>query len=229
MELGARLECVLSYVRTGSRIYDIGSDHGYLPCELISRGVCEKAVVTDVNKGPLKRGKLTFAERGLSDRAEFYLTDGLSGLDFGELPSDVAVCGMGGELIAAILDARRDVWEKDIHFILQPMTKSEILRRYLFENGFDILSEKAVCEGDKTYVIICAVYNGAVNAYNETDIHFGKRESVIYCPETAVLYGRIISSFEKKRDGMASAGQNVTELDKIICELKNEAVLRGEI
>lgn len=229
MELGARLECALSFVRRGSKIYDIGSDHGYLPAELISRGICEKAVVCDVNKGPLERGKLTFAEKGLTGRAEFYLTDGLSGLFFDEFPADVAICGMGGELIASILDARRDVWELDVHFILQPMTKAEVLRRYLWENGFQILSEKAVCEGDKTYVVMSAVHGDLAVGYSETELLIGKRESVVSCPETAVLYGKIISSIQKKKDGMASAGQDVTELNKLICELKNEAMLREDM
>lgn len=229
MELGARLECALSFVRTGSKIYDIGSDHGYLPAELVSRGICKNAVVCDINKGPLERGKLTFAERGLSEYAEFYLTDGLSGLVFDSSPCDVTVCGMGGELIASILDARRDIWGGDVRFILQPMTKAELLRRFLWENGFEILCEKAVCEGDKTYVVINAVHTGRIVSYDSTELYLGKEESLIVCEDTGILFNKIASSFEKKVAGLKTAGQYNGEFDDIIRIIKAKIKCLGDM
>ncbi|MBE6563121.1 MAG: SAM-dependent methyltransferase [Ruminococcaceae bacterium] len=228
MELGKRLERVLSMVRAGSVIYDIGSDHGYLPMELVKRGICTRAVVTDVNKGPLERGKLTFRENGLTGKAQFFLTDGLSGLYFSDVPCDVTICGMGGELIAAILDARHDIWEKDVRFILQPMTKSEHLRAYLWENGFEIREESAVSEGDKSYIILSALYKGEKKPYTEVEAYLGKASACENSYDADVLYGKIVASFEKKCGGMKKAGQDVSQLEAFIAALKNEAETRKD-
>lgn len=222
MELGSRLECALSFVRANSIIYDIGSDHGYLPMELVRRGICSGAVVTDVNKGPLERAVATFTERELTECVSFFLTDGLTGLTFDSFPADVCICGMGGELIASIMEKRADIWQNDIRFILQPMTKAEELRRFLWENGFEILKEKAVCEGDKTYVVINAVHTGRVVPYDEVQLYTGKEESCILCRESAVLYDRIIASLEKKRDGLKRAGQRADRLDSLIAAVKSK-------
>ena len=226
MELSLRLETVLAQVREGSVIYDIGSDHGYLPLELVKRGICTRAVVTDVNRGPLERGKLTFREAALTDRAEFYLTDGLTGLEFGDEPCDVTVCGMGGELIAAILEARRDVWEKDINFVFQPMTKAEHLRGFLWESGFEIFKERAVSEGEKCYVVICARFTGERYDFSAVEACLGKEDVCEKSADADLLYGKIISSFEKKLFGMKKAGGDVSELEIFVRELKIEAEKR---
>ncbi len=227
MELSARLECVLSFVRKGSKIYDIGSDHGYLPIALLSRGICARAVVTDINKGPYQRTVRAMEYSNLIRYVNFYLANGLIGLPFDkDVLSDVAICGMGGELISTILNDRPDVRELDLNYILQPMTKPEALRRYLWENGYEIRAEKAVCEEDKSYVVINAVYTGVKTEFTEAELYLGKRDAVEISRDADVLYGRLIATFEKKRDAFIRAELPVDFLDKIIDELNAEASLR---
>ena len=43
MKLSKRLEMVASFVRQGSIVADIGTDHAYLPVYLISHGISKKA------------------------------------------------------------------------------------------------------------------------------------------------------------------------------------------
>ncbi len=222
MELGNRLECVLSFVRKGTMVYDIGSDHGYLPLELIKRGICERAVVTDLNRGPLERGKLTFLENGLTDKAEFYLTDGLSGLEFGDGKIDICICGMGGELIADIINARPDVYKKDAVFILQPMTKIPDLRIWLWDHGFKITAERAVSEGKKIYAVMVASYMGRKASYRETDVAFGKKTAVKRCREADLLNQRTLSSYKKRVNGLKKAGLKVDSFERLYDILEEE-------
>lgn len=222
MELSLRLECALSLVRENSRVYDIGSDHGYLPCALVTRGICKSAVVTDVNKGPLERAKKTFLERGIYESAQFYLTDGLSGLTFEDGKCDVCICGMGGELIASIIEARPDIWEADVSFVLQPMTRAHVLREFLWSRGFEIQREIAVTDADKPYVVMKACYTGEATEYTEAELYLGKRDARQKSQYTEELIDKLILSFERKCQGMRQAGHDVSQLERLIVAFKEE-------
>lgn len=155
LELTPRLRAVASFVPQGARLADIGTDHAYLPVSLLLEGRIPSAVAADINRGPLERAKLTAQEYGCTDRMSFRLCDGLR-----EVKSDetdvIAIAGMGGETIADILSAARWVGEQEIPVILQPMSTQPELRRWLWQNGFDIVEEKLVKEGDTLYVVIFA-------------------------------------------------------------------------
>ena len=93
----------------------------------------------------------------LENKIKLVLTDGAHGLE--GLANEYVIAGMGGELIARII-CECSFLKPDISFILQPMTKAEVLRKELYKNGFRITAEKTAEEGDKLYVIIKAEYTG---------------------------------------------------------------------
>ena len=68
MELSIRLEAIAACVKPGLTIADIGTDHGYLPIELIRRGICPKVMACDVRKGPLERAQEHIVQAGLSQQ-----------------------------------------------------------------------------------------------------------------------------------------------------------------
>ena len=55
LRLSERLKLVASFVPEGSRIADIGTDHGYVPIYLTEIGKIKSALAMDVRKGPLAR------------------------------------------------------------------------------------------------------------------------------------------------------------------------------
>ena len=77
--LGSRLQTVADFVPRGSVIADIGTDHGYLPIELIKSGKCTKAVAADVNEGPLFAAKRSVRAAGLCAQIDIRLGSGLTG------------------------------------------------------------------------------------------------------------------------------------------------------
>ena len=102
--IGKRLLSAAEFVRQGAYFADIGTDHAYLPLFLLEGGKIERAVCSDINAGPLETAKRNAEEYGLSDRIIFRLTSGAEGLsDMGI--TDYAICGMGGELIAEIIES----------------------------------------------------------------------------------------------------------------------------
>ena len=146
-ELSPRLRMVGELVPAGARLADVGTDHAYLPAALLLEGKIPWAVAADLRRGPLDRARATAREYGLTGNVAFRLCDGLSGICPGEVDA-VAIAGMGGETIAAILSAALWVRERGVPLILQPMSSFPDLRGWLQANGFSIEEEtrKAVAE-----------------------------------------------------------------------------------
>ena len=95
MKLSERLNTVVSFVKPGSRVVDVGTDHGYVPIELAQRGIISHGLAMDVRKGPLERAKEHIRQYGLEDVIETRLSDGICQLQDHEADT-VIVAGMGG-------------------------------------------------------------------------------------------------------------------------------------
>ena len=168
-----RLRLCAEFVRRGSRLADIGTDHAYLPVWLCRNGVCPSAIAADINPDPLSRGRLTVERANLSDRIELRLSDGLSAISADEA-DDIVIAGMGGELIARIIESCGYSKDHDKHFILQPMTKSEALICYLSENGFKIESQDCCEAGEKCYTVLSVYYTGETSPADELYYYTGE-------------------------------------------------------
>ncbi len=159
MHLDRRLQAVAALVRPGSRLADIGTDHAYLPVALVQAGVCPSAIASDIGAGPLEVARQSVTAAGLTETIALRLGDGLATVTPGEV-EDIAIAGMGGETIAAILQATPWVKDSKLRLILQPMTRAEDLRRWLLQKGFTVLEEHLVEDGRHLYPVLAAVYTG---------------------------------------------------------------------
>ncbi len=154
--LDKRLSLCAEFI-TGEKVCDVGTDHGYLAAELLESGKCRCAVAADVNEKPLESARATLEKRGLLDRAELVLSDGLKNITPDGI-TDIVIAGMGGELIAEILS--HGSWIDGINLVLQPMTQAAFLRRWLGENGFKLKAERAVDDGKRIYTVLNCEYDG---------------------------------------------------------------------
>ena len=173
--LDGRLSCAASFVRQGSVVCDVGTDHAYLPVNLIQRGIVKRAVACDINEGPLDRARKSAAKFGVTDRIRFVLADGLDGVEpEKDGVNDIVVCGMGGELIARIVDASAYTRNPDVRLILQPMTCAPELRQYLWDNGFCIMEERLCEAAGKIYTCMHVRYDGETRAYSPAELILGR-------------------------------------------------------
>ena len=157
MRLGSRLLQCARLVRPGTRAADVGTDHAYLPIWLVQEGRCPFVVATDIHTGPAERAAVSIAEAGLTDRIDVRIGDGLEPVSPGEV-DDVVVAGMGGEPIADILRAAPWLRDDRIRLVLQPMSKAELLRRFLLDSGYALFQERAVRDGGRLYTVMAAGY-----------------------------------------------------------------------
>lgn len=156
MKLSIRLEAILSWLRPAESLLDVGCDHGYLPIEALRRGICQRAIASDVVPGPLERAKAHIEEAGLSDRIQLRLRSGLEGLRPGEAQA-LIIAGMGGRLIRDILEKawlyQRDALLSFSQIILEPQSELDLVRSWLRDHGFIIRDEQLTLDRGKYYFI----------------------------------------------------------------------------
>ena len=152
----ARIDAVINFVREGSRVADVGADHGYLSIELIKSGRATFVTATEKNLQPLEAARKNISAAGLEKIIETRHGDGLKILSAGEVDT-ICIAGMGGALITKILDESPEVVQSARQLILQPMNASEKVRTWLNENDWAVNDEDLAQVAGVIYEIISAV------------------------------------------------------------------------
>lgn len=169
--LTERLRTAAELVRRGRKTVDVGTDHGYLPAFLVMGGITDNVTAADIGRGPLDNAKNTFEKYDLFGKIETVQSDGLEKID--RDTDEIIICGMGGTLIAEILGKAEWIKHGEIHLVLQPMTHSYDVRKFLCENGFYIDTEKFCTDTGRDYVVISAYYDGKEHSRNDFYYYFG--------------------------------------------------------
>jgi tRNA (adenine22-N1)-methyltransferase len=222
MDLSRRLILIASMADKCNCIVDVGTDHGYVPIYLVKNGICAKAVASDINRGPVEKAQSNVASEGLSDKIECRQGGGLSTVGPAEVQGAI-IAGMGGNLIRDIIEEGKSVFAKLSFSVLQPVQNAEILRKYVYESGFDILDEELCCDEGKFYEIIKVRYNTAPVQLEE--IHY--EISPVLLRKRHPLMKEFISYKLNGYDKIYEAIQEDTELaraKKISVQIKLEKV-----
>jgi tRNA (adenine22-N1)-methyltransferase len=168
--LNKRLSAVKELIEPCDVLMDVGSDHGFLPLYLLTHTIIKKAIIGDLNHGPLKQAKKNF-QNYTNLNAVFIASDGISA--YLDNLDAVVIAGMGFETIQNILvhDINRF---KDIpQIIIQTNTKVDKLRKFLNDNDFTILDELLVKDRKYYYPVMKVKYNQNCLALNQKELLFG--------------------------------------------------------
>ncbi len=228
INISPRLLSAADFVRQDAILADIGTDHAYLPLFLLESGKISRAVCSDVNEGPLATAKANAEACGLSDRVEFTLTDGATALS-GKGITDYAICGMGGELIADIIDRAPEMKDPAVHLILQPMTRRGELARYLYSHGFTVECEAYSNDAGKAYVTLLARFVGKTREIDEFEAEFGasatpcenKSAKKKYLTARLAAFEKRRRGIEKSKNGGVDYTPHVEYIKKLIKELED--------
>ncbi|EON71763.1 tRNA (adenine(22)-N(1))-methyltransferase [Lysinibacillus sphaericus] len=153
-KLSKRLETVAKFVPTGAVVADIGSDHAYLPCYLIHKGIASYAVAGEVVKGPFESAVGQVQKEGLTDKITVRIADGLAAVEVTDHVDTVTIAGMGGPLIVSILEKHPQSLQGVTRLILQPNIHAKVIREWALANNWAILDEEILEEDDKIYEIL---------------------------------------------------------------------------
>lgn len=155
IQLSKRLQYVADFITPGLVLADIGTDHGFIPIYMVFADKTPKAFAMDINEGPLERAIEHIEEKGLGDKIETRLSDGLQKLNGNEAEA-VLIAGMGGSLVIKILDEGKHALEGVKELVLSPHTEADLVREYLKTTDFVIEKEGMVIDAGKYYVVIKA-------------------------------------------------------------------------
>ena len=150
MELSKRLNLIANYIDKCDTLVDVGTDHGYIPIYSVLKDICKKSIATDINKDPLDKAKLNSIFEGVDENVEVRLGGGLDPIKKGEAQG-LVIAGMGGNLIRDILEADKEKAKGFDFIILQPAQNPEVLREYIYTNGYEVIEEDLCIDEEKYY------------------------------------------------------------------------------
>lgn len=217
-----RLKAIFDLVSDGKGVIDVGTDHGYIPSALAQSGYSGNIYASDINEGPLASARRTASEAGIEDKIEFLLSDGLMACPADKVDT-IVIAGMGGDLMCRILDYAPWVIAPGFKLILQPMTKAEILRYWLINNGFVITSEKLVSDVN-LYNIFTAEF-GISERYTDAELFTGKLDMHKDNSNVAQMLDTLVKRFGNILHGLSVSGDTESGryllYEKIFSDLKD--------
>ena len=166
-QLSKRLSAVADLITEGSKVADIGTDHGYVPVYLMMTGRALSCIAMDVRKGPLMHAQEHITASGLESVIQTRISDGLANLQDGD--ADTIICaGMGGKLMQKLLRDTDPVKKGIKEMILQPQSELREFRQFLRQSGYCFLAEEMILEEGKFYPMmkVGVLENGSSTPYD---------------------------------------------------------------
>ena len=199
--IGSRLLMAASLVCDGKTVCDVGCDHGKLSLYLVKSGKAQNIIATDINKMPLQKAVDLFAQHGISDKAQFHLTDGLQNIGNTNDITHVVICGLGGDTINQIILNAPFIKKNRVKLVLLPAQSGDKVRAFLYANGYSITAEHTVGENKKFYTAIEAVYTGEIVQADAYRCYIGKSEECTG-DDAKGYFEMVLSRLEKKAKGL---------------------------
>ncbi|APX72790.1 class I SAM-dependent methyltransferase [Companilactobacillus allii] len=207
--LSNRLQAVYQMVEAGARVADIGSDHAYLPVELVETKVVDYAIAGEVAIGPMSRSKEDVEKFGLSKKIDIRLGDGLAVINREDKIDTVVIAGMGGILICDILSRSTMEQLSNVNtLILQPNIGEPLVRHWLIEHDFEIIDEDILSEDHHDYEIIKARKKASVAGLTEAQYLMGP---ILMTKKSDAF----INKWQRKLNGYRKAVDNMHNAKKI--------------
>ncbi len=220
-----RIDTLCAHLRGGVLFADVGCDHGYCTEYMLERGLCKRAIFSDVSKGSLAKAEKLLAPYVKDGRASAVLGDGFFGVP--EETDEVLIAGMGGSEIVSILSNEKHGFMPK-RFVFQPMHDSERLRRYILKNG-GYIERDYTFEDGKFYDVIVGgrkEEGRECDEYTDAEYEFG-RENLRVMPAAFVARTkkqiRNIDKYLTRPDLQEESKRDLLERRE-----KLEGVLEGE-
>ena len=225
-----RLDEIINLVDHNSIVADIGTDHGIVPFELIKSNKAKKVIASDISEKSLDklREKLDYLDE--PEKIILNVSDGLDNLNEYQVDT-IIISGMGGNLIADILEKNIDVAKSANCLILGANNSLSLLRKFLHDNSFEIIEEVDLFENDKYYQIL-KIKVGKQLFLNEYEYEFGKflidnkSENLKQYIKRLIKNKKTILSniTEKETDNVKNAIDNfneeIQELEKVLIKIE---------
>ncbi|MDU2115232.1 MAG: class I SAM-dependent methyltransferase [Peptoniphilus lacydonensis] len=171
IKLSNRLKKIAELVDFGASVIDVGTDHGYVPNFLCEENISKDIIATDISKNSLEKSIELTKKLNNEKCIRNILANGI----VNEKRENIIIAGLGGIQIADIILDSFEIAKDAEKLILQPMQKTNILRRELFKMGFEIIDEEIIFEDERFFEIIVAKYSRERKFYSEEYFYFSEK------------------------------------------------------
>ena len=197
-----------------------------MPNFLCENKISRDVIATDISKNSLEKSIELTRELGNEKEIRNILANGI----VNEERDNIIIAGLGGIQIAEIIARSIDIAKSSKKLILQPMQKTNILRRELNNMGFEIFDEEIIYEDDRYFEIILAKFSNYKNkSLEEEDFYFSKKliekkdETYLeYLKEKKDYLTTIIRSFDPDSPRSKKRSQELNSLLDKVEEAINE-------
>lgn len=225
--MNLRLNALANMIDADSRIADIGTDHAYLPIELVKTGKVAFAIASDISQGPLENAEQDIIKAGLEKQIETRLGPGLETVSLKDNIDTIVIAGMGGKLMTQILN---DAWEKGKRFttlVLEPNIGECGVRNWLMKHDYQIQDEKIVSEAGHIYELIKGQKKSGIVKLTSKELYFGP---VLLKNKNQIFYqkwrGQLLYHKKLLSDLNKAKNKDQTHIHQIEDEIK---MIEGEI
>ncbi|MRH71120.1 tRNA (adenine(22)-N(1))-methyltransferase TrmK [Lactobacillus reuteri] len=222
--LSARLACVASLVPAGARVADIGSDHAYLPAALVLDGKINFAIAGEVVKGPYENAVHEIKDHQLEGQVIPRLADGLAAIEPADKVDTITIAGMGGSLIASILEKGKDKLTEIKRLVLQPNVGESQLREWLMNNHYQIMTEKIIEEDNHIYEIIVAEPSVVPFRYSKYELDFGpfllENKGPIFKKKWREYFQREAHVIDQMQKAQQPPVKKINEINQFLSQVK---------
>lgn len=207
VEISSRLKMLFEMLPIGEKLGDVGTDHGFLPIYSIQKDKFKSAVASDLREGPLKIASQNIKSVNLDDKIETLLCPGLEGY-FGKNCDVIVIAGMGGLTVCKIFEDWLETCKQNAYFpgnicfVLQPNTHEHIVRKYLWDNKFEIDDEQAIEDGNHVYVAYKGNFTDKQQNYTEIECYTGKIMSVRKSKNDIVYFKALLNKQKNILSGL---------------------------
>jgi tRNA (adenine22-N1)-methyltransferase len=165
--LSLRLAAIAEAIPPGSRVADVGSDHGKLSLWLAASGRAEYSLATEETEALLKRVARAPAGASWAHRLGFRFGDGLAAIRPEDRIDTIVLAGLGGRTIVTLLRAGGALRFPALRFVLQPRSEVASVRRWLSENGWRLISEGITVERRRFHLTLAAERGDDTDLYRD--------------------------------------------------------------
>ncbi|QQK75839.1 tRNA (adenine(22)-N(1))-methyltransferase TrmK [Salicibibacter cibarius] len=180
-QLSLRLQTIAREVPKESRLADIGTDHAQLPVALMADGRLRFAVASDAKAGPFQTALRRVEAAGFSDSISVRHGEGLQALEVSDCIDVLVIAGMGGRLITDILSKGANKLESVQRLILQPNVAADMVREWLYDNEWTLMTEQIVQEEQFYEVLIAAKEDG--EGYRDAYANKNWDDAILFGPK----------------------------------------------
>lgn len=187
MLVSKRIKEICKFIDCCDILGDVGCDHGYIGLYSLENKLCNGVIATDISKDSLKKAMFNVKGSKFTNCISFRVGPGLKVFKKDEINVAV-IAGMGGNLIRDIIEDSLDIFKDMDYLVLQPVQNVEVVRKYIYEKGYNLIEEKVIYDEEKYYPIIKVSY-GENEKKSFSDIVYELGEKVICNPsEEEIMY-----------------------------------------